>query len=155
MGKHAAASHADGGNGGVAANTGRALPVSKQAAPRVHAGACELLQACSVSLAPSRELLLELVLALATDPWPQVAAPARAWLQQHQQQQQQQQQQQAPDQAAGGASAVPNAMLGMVPRLLQGLVPALQRGEDAGIMHARQLATALQVREPSGPCAVD
>jgi hypothetical protein len=103
----------------------------------VHAGACELLESCSASLAGSRELLLELVLALASDPWPQVAAPARAWLAA----------QAASDQALPpGGKPVADAVLGMVGRLLQGLLPAMQRGEDAGIMHARQLATALQAR---------
>ena len=84
----------------------------------------------------SRELLLEIVLGLATDPWPQVAQPARAWLAQE-----------APDQAPGGGGPPQprDAVLGMVARLLQGLLPALQNGEDVGVMHARQLAAALQV----------
>ena len=43
-------------------------------------GAAELLRSCGEALAPCGEALLELLLALAADPWPQVAAPARAWL---------------------------------------------------------------------------
>ena len=39
------------------------------------AGAVELLQACPRTLAPQAELLLELVLTLAQDEWPQVTAP--------------------------------------------------------------------------------
>jgi hypothetical protein len=39
------------------------------------AGAVELLQACPRTLAPQAELLLELVLTLAQDEWPQASAP--------------------------------------------------------------------------------
>jgi len=44
------------------------------------AGAAELLDCCGMALEAAAPVLLDAVLAAAQDDWPDVAAPARAWL---------------------------------------------------------------------------
>ncbi|KAK9820989.1 hypothetical protein WJX81_002818 [Elliptochloris bilobata] len=108
-------------------------------------GAVELLQRCAQALAPHAEMLLELVLTLAQDGWPQVSCPARAFI------------------AAGGAATAldgsqglgsrpgrPGGAVGdLAARLVSGLAPALRSGESAGALHAQKLASALQAAPPA------
>ena len=44
------------------------------------AGVMELVAKCPTALQPCMELLVELMLTLAQDPWPQVCNPCRMWL---------------------------------------------------------------------------
>jgi hypothetical protein len=82
-------------------------------------------------MAPCVEMLLGIVLALAPDEWAQVSGPCQALL--------------------GGSSATHQApsqrrlITGLLSRLMAGLVDAAQGSEDAFILHAKRLSTAIQV----------
>lgn len=82
---------------------------------------------CRLTLAPCSEMLLGIVLALAADQWAQVAQPCRAFL--------------------AGSSAVSQTQLatGLISKLALGLADAARGSEDALILHARRLSTAIQV----------
>ena len=89
---------------------------------------------CAVTLAPASEMLLGIVLALAADEWPQVAEPCRAFL-------------------GGGWAGSTDAdgpsqrhlLAGLISKLILGLADAAKGNQDALILHARRLSTALQV----------
>ena len=109
----------------------------RQAGPGVmgsgcwNAGVCEVLTQCSNAMAPCSEMLLGIVLALASDEWAQVSGPCRAFL--------------------GGSSAMHQApsqrrlVTGLISKLMAGLADAARGSEEAFILHARRLSTAIQV----------
>ena len=99
-----------------------------------HAGVCEVLSHCAVTLAPATEMLLGIVLALAADKWPQVAEPCRAFL--------------GRGWAGGAAAEGPSQrhlLAGLISKLVLGLADAAKGNQDALILHARRLSTAVQV----------
>ena len=103
-----------------------------------HAGVCEVMSHCALTLAPASEMLLGIVLALAADEWPQVAEPSRAFLGRG---------------WAGSTDAEGHSqghlLAGLISKLVLGLADAAKGNQDALILHARRLSTALQV--PSAP----
>ena len=97
---------------------------------------------CAVTLAPASEMLLGIVLALAADEWPQVAGPSRAFLGS------------AWTGSADAEGPIQRLQLaGLISKLVLGLADAAKGNQDALILHARRLSTALQVPTalPSGP----
>ncbi|CAL8470133.1 g9675 [Coccomyxa elongata] len=98
-------------------------------------GVCHLLLRCRHTLAPCSELLLEMAFTLAADSWPNVAAPARAWL--------------AQVQAEGSLDThLPQAsMEAFISRLLRQLLPAVRALDGCGLALANRLAAALQVAD--------
>ena len=94
--------------------------------PACDAGVCEVLTQCRVTLAPCSEMLLGIVLALAADQWAQVAQPCREFL------------------ASPGTSQT-SLMTGLISKLTLGLADAAHGSEDAFLLHARRLSTAIQV----------
>ena len=99
-----------------------------------HAGVCEVLSHCSVTLAPASEILLGIVLALAADEWPQVAEPCRAFLGRG-----------WAGSADAGRPSQRHLLAGLISKLVLGLADAAKGNQDALILHARRLSTALQV----------
>ena len=99
-----------------------------------HAGVCEVMSHCAVTLAPASEMLLGIVLALAADEWPQVAEPCRAFLGRGW----------AGSTDADGPSQR-HLLAGLISKLIPGLADAAKGNQDALILHARRLSTALQV----------
>ena len=95
--------------------------------PACGAGVCAVLTQCQLTLAPCSEMLLGIVLALAADQWAQVAQPCRALL--------------------AGSSAASQTQLAteLISKLALGLADAAHGSEDALILHARRLSTAIQV----------
>ena len=73
-------------------------------------------------------MLLGIVLALAADEWAQFAQPCRAFL------------------AGSSAASQTTLVTAMISKLMLGLADAARGNEDAFILHARRLATAIQVR---------
>ena len=98
-----------------------------------HTGVCEVLSHCALTLAPASEMLLGIVLALAADEWQQVAEPCRAFLGRG---------------WAGSTEEGPSQrhlLAGLISKLILGLADAAKGNQDALILHARRLSTALQV----------
>ena len=98
-----------------------------------------MLSHCAVTLTPALEMLLGIVLVLAADEWPQVAEPSRAFL--------------GRGWAGSTDAECPSHRLllaGLISKLVLGLADAAKGNQDALILHARRLSTALQV--PPAPC---
>ncbi len=87
-----------------------------------------MLTQCRLTLAPCSEMLLGIVLALAADQWAQVAQPCRAFL------------------AGRSAASQTISVMAMISNLTLGLADAARGSEDAFVLHARRLSTAIQVR---------
>ena len=100
----------------------------------------ELLKRCKDTLAASSEMLLEILYTLAQDEWPQVAAPCLTFLSLSLASTSSRDAQSA---AVGGLSN--DAAAAVITRLFKGLLGSLQASEEAGVLHARRLTTALQV----------
>ena len=82
---------------------------------------------CQLTLAPCSEMLLGIVLALAADSWAQVARPCRALL------------------AKSHTVSQTDLVTGLISKLTLGLADAAHGSEDAFVLHARRLSTAIQV----------
>lgn len=90
-----------------------------------------MLIRCSATMAPCSEMLLGIALALAADEWTEVARPCRAYL--------------AGDSTAEKGPSQRQMVAGVISKLVLGLADAARGNEDAFILHARRLSTALQV----------
>ncbi|CAL5218647.1 g350 [Coccomyxa viridis] len=97
-------------------------------------GVCEVLTQCQLTLAPCSEMLLGIVLALAADQWAQVAQPCRAFL------------------GGNPAASQTASVTAIISKLTLGLNDAARGSEDAFLLHARRLSTAIQVL-PAGDVA--
>ena len=106
-----------------------------------NAGVCKVLAQCSNAMAPCSEVLLGVVLALASDEWAQVSGPCRAFLR--------------------GSSAMHQApsqrrlVTGLLSKLMTGLADAARGSEESFILHARRLSTAIQVIPEVAPSMHD
>ena len=91
-----------------------------------------------MALAPCRKLLLQLLCTLAQDDWAAVSQPCQCWLASTRS---------ASSRAGEGLAEAAREMAG---ETAQSLLGACRQGEEAGIVHARRLLTALQVRRCTG-----
>ena len=87
-----------------------------------------MLTQCQLTLAPCSEMLLGIVLALAADQWAQVAQPCRAFL------------------GGNPAASQTASVTAIISKLTLGLNDAARGSEDAFLLHARRLSTAIQVK---------
>ncbi|KAK9867939.1 hypothetical protein WJX84_006608 [Apatococcus fuscideae] len=95
----------------------------------------ELVAKCPTALQPCMELLVELMLTLAQDPWPQVCNPCRMWLTQS-----------SPLSPLLQLSAA--SLTAILDRLVAGLRRSVEAGQEAGRLHARRLASAFMAWPP-------
>ncbi|KAK9861028.1 hypothetical protein WJX84_011670 [Apatococcus fuscideae] len=95
----------------------------------------ELVGKCSTTLQPCMEVLIELMLTLAQDAWPQVCKPCRAWLTQ-------------PISASSFSQLSDASLTTILDRLVAGLRRAVETGQQAGCLHAQRLASAFMAWPP-------